>query len=247
MDPRFGGSFAWGLVASSSLLLGALVAIRFDVSRRAVGLTLAFGSGVLISAVAFDLVEEGSEISNGSGGVGVGLFAGCLVFFAGDRLIDRFGSAGGQHPDEAGGAGDPLGIVLGAVLDGIPESMVIGLTLLQSGEVGAAYIAAVFLSNVPEGIGATKGLLGSGWSRGHVVLLWSTVAAACALSSLAGYSLLNGASVHTIAFVLAFAGGAILTMLASEMMPEAFEFGGALVGVVTTLGFGVAYALHSFA
>jgi ZIP family zinc transporter len=202
---------------------------------------------VLISAVAFDLIEEGSEISNGSGGVGAGLFAGCLVFFLGDRLIDRFGSPGDGQASDGEGAGNPLGIVLGSVLDGVPESMVIGLTLLQSGEVGAAYIAAVFLSNVPEGIGATQGLLGSGWSKGHVVLLWSAVALACALSSLAGYSLLNGASVQTIAFVLAFAGGAILTMLASEMMPEAFEFGGPLVGVVTTLGFGVAYALHSFA
>ncbi len=133
------------------------------------------------------------------------------------------------------------------MLDGIPESMVIGLTLLQSGEVGAAYIAAVFLSNVPEGIGATQGLLVAGWSKAHVVLLWSVVALACALSSLAGYTLLDGASVQTIAFVLAFAGGAILTMLASEMMPEAFEFGGPLVGVVTTLGFAVAYGLHSLA
>lgn len=243
MDPHHGGAFAWGLFAGSSLLVGCAVALAFRLSARVVGLTLAFGSGVLISAVAFDLVQEGYETSGGSGGVALGLFAGCLTFFWGDRAIDRLGGAARKasrrRPDE----GNPLGLVLGSVLDGIPESMVVGLTLLTSGRVGAAYVAAVFLSNVPEGVAASQGLLAAGWARTRVVGLWVAVALVCAVSSLAGYTLLAGASPVTVAFVLAFAGGAILTMLASEMMPEAYREGGKMVGVVTTLGFALAFGV----
>lgn len=244
MDPRFGGSFLWGLLTASSLLLAGLFALWVRIGARVVGLTLAFGSGVLISAVAFDLVEEAHDITNGSGGVAAGLFVGCLVFFVGDSLIDRIGGAR-RTPAMSAPPSNALAIVLGAVLDGIPESMVIGLTLLVSGEIGAAYVIAVFLSNMPEGIAATQGLLDSGWAKAHIAMLWSTVVVVCAFASLAGYTLLRDASPHTVAFVLSFAGGAVLTMLASEMMPEAYEKGARLVGVVTTLGFALAFGIHT--
>lgn len=243
MDPGYGGSFFWGLVAGSSLVVGSLIALRFRLGTSAIGLTLAFGSGVLISTVAFELVQEAFEMSGG-GGVAAGLFAGCAVFFAGDLLIDRMGAGSRKRPAAGHETGNPLAIVLGAVLDGVPETMVLGLTLLHSGELGVAYLIAVFLSNLPEGIAATRGLTDSGWKARGVLLLWGVVVLVCAVSSFVGYRLLADASLSTVAFVLAFAGGAVLTMLASEMMPEAYEFGGKLVGVVTTLGFALAFSLH---
>src|ERR1700749_4965023 len=144
------GAFGWGILAASSLVIGAAAALLFRISLRVIGLIMAFGAGVLISAVAFDLVEEAFTMSPGHGAVIAGIFAGCAVFFGGDLLIDRLG--GGERKDATGNqeSGSALSIVLGTVLDGIPESMVIGLTIFQGGAVGAAYLAAVFISNLPE-------------------------------------------------------------------------------------------------
>ena len=142
-------------------------------------------------------------------------------------------------------AGTALAIVLGIVLDGIPESAVIGLTLVQGGSVGAALLVAVFLSNFPEAIAATAGLRTAGWRTRDVLALWLGVMLVSALASLAGYGLFDDASPNTIAFVLSFAAGAILTMLADTMMPEAFARGGKLVGLATTLGFGLAFAIST--
>ena len=238
-------AFAWGLVAGSSLLLGGLIGLRFDLKPNLVGLIMAFGSGVLISAVAYELVFEAFETSAGEGGVALGLFAGALTFFAGDSLIDRFGGEGrkGSSGTQAGGA--PLAIVLGIVLDGIPETAVIGLSLLEGGGVSVAVITAVFLSNLPESIAATTGLAKAGWAPRRILGLWAAVMVVSGLSALAGYGLLEDASGRTVAFVLAFAGGAVLTMLADTMMPEAFERGGKVTGLVTTLGFALAFTISS--
>jgi ZIP family zinc transporter len=238
-------SLGWGILASSSLVLGGLLVMWRPVGPRLLGLVMAFGAGVLISAVSFELVQEAFDTASWHGSVALGLLAGSGAFFAGDWLLDRSGgsarkrSAGGH----AGGSGPA--IVLGIVLDGIPESFVLGLTVLQEGKVSAAFLVAVFLSNLPEAVAATSGLLRSGWTRGHVLGLWALVVAVSGLSALAGYALLDGASPNAIAFVLAFAGGAILTMLADTMMPEAFEQEGKLVGIVTTVGFAVAFAISA--
>jgi zinc transporter, ZIP family len=242
-----GAAFGWGLLSASSLVIGSLVAIWLKISLRVIGLIMAFGAGVLISAVAFDLVEEAADKSSGQGAVAWGLFVGCGVFFGGDWLISRLG--GGDRKDPTGDQqGDsPLAIVLGTVLDGIPESMVIGLTIFEGGAVGAAYLTAVFISNLPEAISSTAGLVTSGWKQSKILWMWVGITLVSAIASVAGYGLFQDSSPATVAFVLAFAAGAILTMLAQTMMPEAFEHGGKLVGVVTTLGFAVAYAIHSIA
>jgi zinc transporter, ZIP family len=135
--------------------------------------------------------------------------------------------------------------VLGIVLDGIPESIVLGLTLLTGEGISAAMLAAVFLSNLPESVAATVGLRSGGWSGGRVMGLWALVTAASGIAALVGFAVLDGAAPRTIAFVLAFAGGAILTMLADTMMPEAFEKGGRYVGLATTAGFGLAFAISA--
>ena len=239
-------AFAWGLFASSSLLIGGLVALRFRVQRLVLGLVMAFGAGVLISAVAFELVEDAFEASHLLSDVAIGLFAGCGAFSIGDALIDRLGGADRKSIGGEQASGSALAIVLGIVLDGIPESAVIGLTLLESGAVSVAMLVAVFLSNLPEAVAATSGLAEAGWGRLRILELWGGVMLVSALAALAGFALFDGASPSVVAFVLAFAGGAILTMLADTMMPEAFQYGGKLVGVFTTLGFATAFAVSAF-
>jgi ZIP family zinc transporter len=234
----------WGAFASSSLLIGAAFALRVTVNRLVLGLVMGFGAGVLLSAVAFELVEEAFDTSGVLSDVASGLFAGCAVYTLGDAVIDRLGGAERKNMEGAGGSA--LAIVLGIVLDGIPESAVLGLTLLQGGTVSVAMLAAVFLSNLPEAVAATTGLRASGWRSSRVLLLWAGIVAVSGLAALAGYGLFDSASPSVVAFVLAFAGGAILTMLADTMMPEAFANGGRWVGVVTTLGFATAFAISAF-
>ena len=167
------------------------------------------------------------------------------MFFVGDVLIDRWG--GSRRKDATGQqeSGSGLAIVLGTVLDGIPESIVIGLTIFESGTVGVAYLTAVFISNVPEALSSTAGLLAGGWKRSRILWMWISIAVVSALASFVGYAVFQDAPPDTVAFVLTFAAGGILTMLADTMMPEAYRHGGKLVGVVTTLGFAVAYMIHT--
>jgi ZIP family zinc transporter len=242
--PALATSFAWGFLAASTLLAGGAVALRWTIGERALGLVMAFGSGVLISAVAFELVNEAWD-RGGHSSVVLGLFAGSVTFWIGDVLIDRLGGAqrkrvGGRKVEDS-----PLAIVLGIVLDGIPESIVIGLTIVVEGSVSAAFLVAVALSNVPESLAATRGLLQAEWTRKRILALWFGVALVSGLAALAGYALFSSASGTAVAFVLSFAGGAILTMLADTMMPEAFEHGGRLVGIATTFGFALAFAISS--
>ncbi len=239
-------AFAWGTLAASSLVLGGIVAVRWSISSRVLGLVMAFGAGVLISAVAYDIVLDAYEASASTGGVGAGLAAGALTFYAGDAFLDRRGAADrkrSNRPTTDADSGSALAILLGIVLDGIPESIVIGVGLLEGEGVGLAMLAAVFLSNLPEAIAATVGLRRGGTATSRVLALWVLVAVVSGLSSLAGFAVFDGASPQALAFVTAFAGGAVLTMLADTMMPEAFENGGKAVGLLTTLGFGLAFAL----
>lgn len=236
-------AFTWGLLAASSLLIGALIASYWRMPRRVLGLIMAFGVGVLISAVSFELVEEAFQSTNRGWSVAVGLISGAVVFSLGDAAITRLGGRSHRHADGSVQQGSGLAILLGTILDGIPESIVIGLTLVKGGAVSAAMVVAVFLSNLPEAIGATSGLRGGGWSRRHVLGLWLLVALLSALAALVGFAFFDTASPDVLAFTLAFAGGALLTMLADSMMPEAYRDSGKLVGLVTTLGFGLAYLI----
>ena len=236
-------AFLWGMFAASSLFIGGLLTFWFRISNKMLGLIMAFGSGVLISAVAFELAHESVELSDGSGMATLGLFTGAIVFFAGDSIISQMGgearkSIGAAHDNELG-----LPITLGIVLDGVPESIVIGLSLLGGHTVSLAMLMAVFISNVPEAIAATTGLSAGGWSRFRIMRLWLLIAVVCGVASLAGFVLLEHASNVTQAFINMFAGGAILVMLADTMIPEAFEFGGKEAGLATTLGFGLAFGL----
>jgi ZIP family zinc transporter len=234
----------WGLFAASSLLIGALIASWRPPHRRALGLIMAFGAGVLLSAVAYELIDESASIGGGGLAVAAGVFAGAATFTLGDIAIGRFQRRHRGDPMPSSDEGSGLSILLGALLDGVPETAVLGLTVLQTGEVGMAMLVAAFLSNLPEGVAATTTLIEGGWSKRSVLGIWAAVVIACGLAAAAGYLLLDGASPGLIAFVYAFSGGAVLTMLATSMIPEAYEHAGRAVGVITVLGFIVAYGIH---
>ena len=235
----------WGLVGGFALLLGAAVGLVWRIPRRVIGLVMAFGAGVLISALTFELTAEAYK-AGGLDSTSAGLALGSLAFFGGDRVLDGMGGANRKRSSGPGPGGAAAGIVLGAVLDGIPESAAIGVSLLQGGGVSVAVVVAVFLSNVPESLSAATGLRAT-WSPAQILGMWTVVALVSALAAGLGYGLLGGASPEWVAGIQAFAAGAILTMLADTMFPEAFEAEGRspFTGVVTTLGFALAALLST--
>jgi zinc transporter, ZIP family len=232
----------WGALAASSLVIGALISLARPVARRPLGLVMAFGAGVLMSSVAYELVEVAVEVG-GQLPMAIGLAAGAAVFFVGNRAIDRLGGQGMGTIAGPSSPGSGEAIVLGAALDGIPESIVLGLTISAGGGAGLAFLVAVFLSNLPEGIAGTAGLRAGRWRVAAILRLWLVVVVAAAVAALLGATVLAGVRGETHAFILGFAGGAILTMLADTLIPEAYEHAGGAAGLLTTLGFGLAFGL----
>jgi ZIP family zinc transporter len=203
---------------------------------------MAFGAGAMISAVSFELIEE----ALGAGApvlATLGLAAGAVVFFLGDRLISRGGGGDRKRSTGQQSTGSPLVIVVGAALDGVPESLIVGLSLVLGGGVSVSFVAATFLSNLPEAMAASTGLREAEWRRSKIFRLWLLVVAVSVAAGVLGYLLFETSSGKTGAFIQSFAAGALLTMLADTMMPEAFEFGGKLVGLLTVAGFGAALAM----
>lgn len=235
-------AFLWGFVGGGALIVGALAGLLVRWPTRAIGVIMGFGVGVLISAVAFELTDEAFK-AGGAWAVAIGLALGALVFYAADTVVEGWGGRGRKASDGRQTEGGATGIVVGALLDGIPESVVIGASLLGGGAVGAPVVIAVFISNVPEALSAATGLQRAGRSRTWILGLWTGVALISALASGLGYGLLGSAPEEVVAGIQAFAAGAILTMLASTMMPEAVQSTGRSVGLVTVVGFAVAFLI----
>ena len=238
----------WGLFAGGALVVGAAVAWLTRVPRLVVASVMAFGAGVLISALAFDLVDEAAH----QGGVTptiIGLLAGSLTYVAANVALARKGArhrkrSGDQQPSESEQAGSGTAIAVGALLDGIPESVVLGLTLLGTGgKVGVAVLVAIFISNLPEGLSSSAGMKRNGRSAGYVFGVWVGIAVASGLAGALGCLLLQGAAVEVIAVITAIAAGAILAMIADTMIPEAFERTHMYAGLLATLGFIVAFTV----
>jgi ZIP family zinc transporter len=230
----------WGFVAGSALLVGAAIGIWAHISRRIVALVMGFGAGALVSAVSFDLTEEALNLG-GAAPTALGLAAGGISFFVGDLLIERRQAASGN----VGAGGNGLPIVLGALLDGLPESVVLGASLLSGGGVSVSFLAAVFVSNLPEGVAGARDLREAGRSPGWIMGLWLAIALASAVAAAIGFALLGDMAPAQAAVIQAFAAGAILAMLADSMFPEAFEYGGIGVGLATVFGFALAAFLSA--
>ncbi|WP_010541288.1 ZIP family metal transporter [Dietzia alimentaria] len=246
--PEWLGAGGAGLLAGSALLVGSAIAWLVAVPARVVAVVMAFGSGVLISALSFDLVLEAAD-QGGLLATSGGFFAGALVYVGLNILLSRRGArhrkrSGDQQSGDSGSGG---AIALGALIDGVPESMVLGLSFLTGGGISIPMLAAVFISNVPEGLSSTAGMKRAGRSPGFVFGVWGGIAVASGLAALAGYLLLDGAPPELLAAVNALAAGAILAMISDTMIPEAFENASVYAGLIATLGFLAAFSLHAIA
>ena len=225
-----GAALGWGALTASSLVIGCYLGLARPWPNRAVGLVLAFGAGALISAVSFDLAEEGAQIGSPAS-LGIGLATGALTYFWLDRVVER-------RPHSGGSA-----LALGALLDGVPEQMVLGIGIASGEGVSASLVIAIFVSNLPEAIGASTDLKGAGHTPGTIRKIWYGVALVSVVAAVVGWAIADNVGGEARAAINGFAAGALLVMLVDSMIPEAAKKGKDVAGLATVLGFALAAGL----
>ncbi len=244
-------AFFYGLISGSTLIIGALMGVFMNIPQKTNGAIMAFASGVLISALTFDLIDNAYQLG-GFGNLSMGFVLGSILFVFGDYLIDHLGGhfrkrshsiihkkKKGKPDDMPKGSG--YAIFLGAILDGIPESLAIGIGLAAGKGVGLSMMIAVFLSNLPEGISGAHSMKSVGKTNRYILFVWSSTLAVSVCAVALGYIFLGNASADSMSFMYALAAGGILAMIADTMMPEAYEEGGRTVALITALGFLLAF------
>jgi ZIP family zinc transporter len=242
------GPFAalfWGLVSGSALVLGAGIVYFVTIPNRVVAAVMAFGSGVLISALSFELMDNAYD-KGGTAGVTIGFLGGALIYSLANVAVNRFGGHNrkcSQRPQQTAVEGTGLAIAVGAVIDGIPESVAIGVGLLEGAGVSLVTVLAVFLSNVPEGLASAAGMRRSGRSAAYVFGVWGGITLLSGIAALFGNVVLAGSDPVIVAIVLAIAAGGILAMIVDTMIPEAFEIAHEFACVITVIGFLLAFLL----
>lgn len=227
----------WGFVGASALIIGAEVAFKYNLSRMTVGLIMAFAVGAIVAAVSFELLVPALENAEGWL-VAATVLLGGVVFFLFDRAIASRASK------EEDGGDDGLGIVAGSVLDGIPDSAVLGMSVV-GGAVSPALLVSIWVGNFPESLGASGSMLKSGRSKTWIRVLWLSIAGLSALSAAIGFAVVDGSDARTGALLESFAAGALLGMIFDEMAPESFEMSSLYTGLTATAGFVVALFLIS--
>lgn len=245
--PLWAQAALWGLLSGGTLVVGAAIAWWVRVPRLLIASVMSFGAGVLISALSFELVDE-AEATGGLGPTVGGLAAGAAAYVAANLLLAARGArhrkrSGDQQPREDEQSGSGAAIAIGALLDGVPESTVLGLSLTSGQGVGVAVLAAIAISNLPEGLSSAAGMKRSGRSARFVFGVWTGIAVASGVAALLGYALLDGAAPEVVAVITAVAAGAILAMVADTMVPEAFERTHVFNGAICAAGFITAFAI----
>jgi ZIP family zinc transporter len=240
----------WGFIASVPLLLGTILALFVSLPKKVIASIMAFGSGVLIAAITFSLIEDAFSLSHSIPSVILGFAFGGLAYTVANYLLNKKSKGETRrrkrsHGQNAGGGKEASGIslLIGSVMDNIPENMALGISLVTGGMVNVVLIAAIFISNFPEGLSSTEGMKANGKSRRYIIGLWSTAIIIGTISTAIGFAILSKASPSIISIAISFAAGAILVMLAESMIPEAYDEGGMKIGIATMVGFAVAFIL----
>ena len=250
MLPQWLQAGMWGLLSGSALILGASAGYYLNISQRIIASVMAFGSGVLISALSFDLMEEAYK-NGGFDSTSIGFVSGALIYTIANILLQKRGAkhrkrSGHQQLAEAHKEGSSTAVAIGALLDGIPESIVIGVSLLKGGTVSLVAVVAIFLSNIPEGLSSASGMKKAGKSATYIFTVWSSIAIISGIASLLGNVFFAGFGSEVIAATTAVAAGGILAMLADTMIPEAFETTHNYTGLITVVGFLCAFILTKY-
>lgn len=225
----------WGAIAGSPIFFGALVGIFTNLPKKVTGLIMSFGTGVLIGAASFELLTEAVD-QGGLVSTSIGFLSGAFVFTISELIVSNRGGSERKRSKKSHENHSGLSIFIGTMIDAIPESIIIGVSLLEQGTVSYLMVIAVFISNFPEGLSSTVGLKKDGYNRKTILTMWIIVVFLSSISALLGFALLQHTSANIVSFISAFAAGGIFAMVSSTMMPEAFEEGGAIVGLIASLG-----------
>ena len=239
-------------------MIGCTVGIFVSLPKSIIAAIMAFGSGVLVAALTFSLVEEAFSLSQSIPPVVIGFVLGGVSYSIANYILDRRSKSKSDdntsnavrkrkrsHGDNAGGgkSASGLSLLVGSVMDNIPENMALGISLVTGGAVNIVLIAAIFISNFPEGLASTEGMKSNGRSKKYILVLWSVAVVIGTISTAIGFAVLSKASPFVISVAISFAAGAILVMLAESMIPEAFEEGGSKIGLAAMAGFAIAFVL----